>query len=152
MVLVQKWHFFNFFFFRQYRLGKCVLRYSRMKNAFLGFKKGSSKSPKIAISANGKKTEPICFGPKVAIFSTCFFSAKQGSKMSFRIFWNEKTHCQGIKTGSSKSRKVAIFVKGLTHGFGTKMAIFAASFFFGKIGQENVFFDILQRKKRLSWL
>ena len=152
MVLVQKWHFFNFFFFRQYRLGKCVLRYSRMKNAFLGFKKGSSKSPKIAISANGKKTEPICFGPKVAIFSSCFFSAKQGSKMSFRIFWNEKTHCQGIKTGSSKSRKVAIFVKGLTHGFGTKMAIFAASLFFGKIGQENVFFDILQRKKRLSWL
>ena len=66
--------------------------------------------------------------------------------MSFRIFWNEKTHFQGIKTRSSKSRKVAIFVKGLTHGFGTKMAIFAASFFFGKIGQENVFFDILQRK------
>ena len=66
--------------------------------------------------------------------------------MSFRIFWNEKTHFQGIKTRSSKSRKVAIFVKGLTHGFGTKMAIFAASFFFGKIGQENVFFDILHRK------
>ena len=152
MVLVQKWHFFNFFFCRQYRLGKCVLRYSRMKNAFLGFKKGSSKSPKIAISANGKKTEPICFGPKVAIFSTCFISAKQGSKMSFRIFWNEKTHCQGIKTGNSKSRNVPVFLKGLTHGFGTKMAIFAASFFFGKIGQENVFFDILQRKKRLPWL
>ena len=63
------------------------------------------------------------------------------------MFWNEKTHFQGIKTRSSKSRKVAIFVKGLTHGFGTKMAIFAASFFFGKIGQENVFFDILKRKK-----
>ena len=62
------------------------------------------------------------------------------------MFWNEKTHFQGIKTRSSKSRKVAIFVKGLTHGFGTKMAIFAASFFFGKIGQENVFYDILERK------
>ena len=62
------------------------------------------------------------------------------------MFWNEKTHFQGIKTRSSKSRKVAIFVKGLTHGFGTKMAIFAASFFFGKLGQENVFFDILQLK------
>ena len=62
------------------------------------------------------------------------------------MFWNEKTHFQGIKTRSSKSRKVAIFVKGLTHGFGTKMAIFAASFFSFKIGQENVFFDILKRK------
>ena len=83
---------------------------------------------------------------KQPFFQLLFFKAKQGSKMSFRIFWNEKTHFQGIKTRSSKSRKVAIFVKGLTHGFGTKMAIFAASFFFGKIGQENVFFDILQLK------
>ena len=67
--------------------------------------------------------------------------------MSFRIFWiKKKTHFWGIKTRSSKSRKVAIFVKGLTHGFWTKMTIFARSFFFGKIGQENVFYHILQRK------
>ena len=36
-----------------------------------------------------------------------------------------------------------IFPKGLTHGFGPKMAIFA-TFFFGNIGQENVFYDILK--------
>ena len=51
--------FVTSFFFGQYRLGKCVLRYSRMKNAFVGFKKGSSKSRKIAIFANGKKREPM---------------------------------------------------------------------------------------------
>ena len=44
--------------------------------------------------------------------------------MFFSIFWNEKTHLKGIKTKSSKRQKVAIFVKGLTHGFGSKMAIF----------------------------
>ena len=34
----------------------------------------------------------------------------------------------------------------LTNGFGPKMVIFPTSFFFGKIGQENVFYDILRRK------
>ena len=38
-----------------------------------------------------------------------------------------------------------MFPKGLTHGFGPKMAIFP-TFFKGNIGQENVFYDILERK------
>ena len=37
-----------------------------------------------------------------------------------------------------------IFPKGLTYGLGLKMAIFA--FFLGNIGQENVFYDILEQK------
>ena len=50
-----------------------------------------------------------------------------------------------IKTRSSKSGKIDIFPKGLTHGFGPKMAIFP-TFFLGNIGQENVFYDILEQK------
>ena len=38
-----------------------------------------------------------------------------------------------------------IFPKGLTHGFGPKMAIFP-TFFLGNIGQEIVFYDILEQK------
>ena len=34
----------------------------------------------------------------------------------------------------------------LTHGFGPKMAIFSKVFFLGKIGQEIVFYDILERE------
>ena len=34
MVLVQKWPFFQLFLFKQYRPGKCVLRYSRTKKRF----------------------------------------------------------------------------------------------------------------------
>ena len=41
--------------------------------------------------------------------------------------------------------KMAIFPKGLTHGLYPKMAIFR-TFFVGNIGQENVFYDILERK------
>ena len=89
-----------------------------------------------------------------------------------------------LKTRSSKSRKIALFPKGLTHGFGPKMPIFSnfcfqifvfknkkfkkskncpfskgvnpwfwsknAHFFkflfLGNIGQENVFYDILEHK------
>ena len=39
-----------------------------------------------------------------------------------------------------------IFQKGLTHGFGPKMAIFRNFFFLGNIGQENIFYDILELK------
>ena len=52
---------------------------------------------------------------------------------------------EAIKTRSSKSRKIDIFLKSLTHGFGPKMAIFR-TFFLGNIGQENEFYDILERK------
>ena len=51
----------------------------------------------------------------------------------------------GYKKKKSKSQKIDIFKKGLTHGFGAKMVIFP-SFFLGNIGQKNVFYDILERK------
>ena len=51
----------------------------------------------------------------------------------------------GNKTRSSKNRKMAIFRKGLTHGFCPKIAIFS-TFFLGIINRENVFYDILERK------
>ena len=51
-----------------------------------------------------------------------------------------------MKTTSPKSRKIDIFPKGLTHGFGPKVAFFSIFFFLGNIGKENVFYDILKRK------
>ena len=50
-----------------------------------------------------------------------------------------------MKTGSWKSPNIEIFPKGLVHGFGQKLAIFP-SFFKDNIGQENVCYDILDRK------
>ena len=66
--------------------------------------------------------------------------------MSFSIFQNEKTSYQAIKTTSLKSRKIDIFPKGLSHDFGPKMADFPNFFYLGNIGQENVFYDIVERK------
>ena len=64
--------------------------------------------------------------------------------MSFMIFQNGKTFFQSIKTRSSKRRKNDVFPKGLTHGFGRKMAIFHL-YFLGNKRERNVFYDILER-------
>ena len=50
-----------------------------------------------------------------------------------------------METKSSKNRKTDIFAKGLTHSFRPKIRHFS-NFFFGNIGQENVFYGILERK------
>ena len=66
--------------------------------------------------------------------------------MSFTIFYNKKTRFQAIKKRSSKSRTIDIFPNELTHGFGQKLAIFFNFFFLDNIGQENVFYHLLERK------
>ena len=66
--------------------------------------------------------------------------------MSFTKFQKEKTPLYGIKTNSPKSRKIAIFPKGLTHGFGPKMIIFPTFFFQATKGEKKVFYDILKGK------
>ena len=51
-----------------------------------------------------------------------------------------------IKNKRLKSPKIGIFPKGLLHGFGKNLKIFHL-FIIGKISQQNVFDDILERKK-----
>ena len=93
------------------------------------------------------------------MFPTSFFQEKQAIKISFTIFSNEKTSFQAIKRRSSKSQKIAIFLKGLTHGFWTKMAIFAISFYqtnqAGKISftifqHENIPFQAIKTRSLKS--
>ena len=62
-------------------------------------------------------------------FLKLFFQAIQARKMSIMIFQNDETIFQAIKTRSPNSRKIDIFIKGLTNGFGPKMAIFSTLFF-----------------------
>ena len=53
---------------------------------------------------------------------------------------------QAIKTRSSKSRKIDIFLKWLTHGFGAKMTSFP-TFFFQAIKTSKMSFKILYNEK-----
>ena len=76
--------------------------------------------------------------------------------MSFTIIQNEKTPFQAIKTRSSKSRKIEIFPKGLTHGFGPKVPIFPKNglffnFFFQAVEARKMSFAIFQNEKTPFW-
>ena len=66
--------------------------------------------------------------------------------MSFTIFYSKKTFFQAIKTRSSISRKIDIFQKGLTHGFGPKMARFL-TFFFWAMQARKMSFTTFQSEK-----
>ena len=79
-------------------------------------------------------------------FFQLFFLGNIGQENVFYDILERKNAFLGYKNKKSKNSKIDIFPKGLTHGFGTKMAIFPI-LFLGKIGQENVFCDILEQKK-----
>ena len=78
--------------------------------------------------------------------SQLLFQALYPKKVSFTIFQNAKTRFQAIKTRSSKRRKIDIFPKVLTHGFGLKMAIFQTSFS-QVIQARKISFTIFQSEK-----
>ena len=113
------------------------------KTPFQPIKTTSSQSRKINIFPKGL-THGFC--PKMAIFRSFLFYAIQAGKMCFTLFQNEETPFQAIKTTSSKSRKIHIFPKGLTHGFGPKMAIFPTLFFYA-IQARKMSFMIFQNEK-----
>ena len=74
-----------------------------------------------------------------------FFLGNIGQENLFYTILEQKNVVLPIRKRSSKSRKIEIFPKGLTHGFGQKMAIFHV-FFFCNIGQGNVFYNSLEQK------
>ena len=113
------------------------------KTPFQAIKTRSSKSRKIDIFP---KRLTHGFGQKMAIFPIVFLKKIQVRKMYFTIFQNEKTPFWAIKTRSSKTQKIDIFPKKLTHGFGPKMAIFP-TFIFQEIQAKKMSFTIFQNKK-----
>ena len=81
----------------------------------------------------------------MAIFPT-FFLRNIVKENVFYDILERKNAFLGLKIRSSKTRKIDIFPKGLPHGFGQTMAIFATFFFLDNIGQENLFYNILEQK------
>ena len=159
--MVQKGPFFKLFFFWQNRQGKCLLRYSRTKNALLGYKNKKFKKWKNWHFSEGVNPS---FWSKNAHFSTFSFWGNIGHEIFLYDILEWKHAFLGSKNKkfkqsknwhfskgvprSSKGRIINIFTKGLTNGFGPKLAHFP-TFFFGNICQQNVFYNILERKNTL---
>ena len=143
MVLVQKWPFFQLFFYGNIGQENVFYDILHRENAFVANKKKRSKSRKTDFFSKGLTHS---FGRKMDNFSTFFFQAIEARKMSFTIFQNEKKPFQAIKTRTSKSRNIDIFPKGLTHGFCLKMALFS-TFIFYVIQARKMSFTIFQKEK-----
>ena len=116
--------------------------FQNKKTAFLGQKNKTFKKSKNLHFSKGFNP---WFWSKNGQFFNFFFLGNIPQEDVFYDILERKTPFQAIKTKSSEGPKIAFFLKGLTHGFGPKMAIFL-TFFLGKIGQENYFYDILERK------
>ena len=139
----RKMAIFPIFIFQEIQAKKMSFTiFQNEKTTFQALKTRSSKTRQIDIFPKGLT---YGFGPKITIFPIFIFQEISTRKMSFTIFQNEKKPFQTIETRRSKSRKIHIFPKGLTHGFGPKMAS-KPTFFLGNVGQKNFFCDILERK------
>ena len=147
MVLVQKWPFFQFFFQAISTKKMSFTIFQNEKTPFQAIKTRGLKSRKISIFPNGLTHG---FGPKIDIFPN-FFLGNIGRENVFYDILEQKTAFQTIKTRDSHGRKIAIFLKGLTHGFGPKMAIFP-SFLFRQYRPRKCLLRYSRTTKRLSRL
>ena len=148
MVLVQQWPFYQLFFLGN--IGKENVFYDILqeKNAFLGYKNKKFKKSKNWHFSKGVNP---WFWSKNGHFSNFVFSGNIGQANVFYDILERKNAYVGYKNKKSKSRKIDIFPKGLTHSSSSKMA-FLKMFFFRQSRSGNVFHDTLERKQRLCWL
>ena len=135
-------HYSNFLFQAKKDQENVFYDILERKIAFLGYKNKKFKNSK---NFHFSKAVNPWFWSKNGHFSNCLFYATKASKISFTIIQNEKLPFQAIKTRRSKSRKIDNFPKGLTLGFGPKMAIFP-TFFFRQKRQGNCLLRYSRRK------
>ena len=138
MELVQKWPFFQLFFFGNLGPENVFYDILEPKNAFLGQKNKKFKKSKIDIFLKGLTHG---FGPRLAICPTIFFRQDRPGKCLLRDCRTKKRQ----KTWSSKSLKIDFFSKRDNPKLWSNNGHFS-TFFLGNISQENVFYYILKRK------
>ena len=144
MVFVQKWPFFQLLFFSKYTPGKCLLQNSRTKNAFLGYKNKKFKKSK---NRHFSKRVNPCFQSRNGHFSNFQFLENIDQENLFYGILERKDVFLGFKNKKLEIRKIDIFPKRLTHGFGTKMAIFP-TFIFWEIYVTKMSFRKFYNEKR----
>ena len=115
------------------------------KNAFLGYKNKKFKSRKIDIFPNWHFLTHG-FVPKMAFFANFYFLGHVGQENVFYEILERKNAFLGCKNNKFKKSKNWHFSKGVNPWFWSKNGHFSNFYFLGNIGQENVFYDILERK------
>ena len=113
------------------------------KNAFLGYKNNKLKKSK---NCNFSKGVNPSFWYKKWPFFQLLFLGNIGQENVFYDIVERKIAFLGYKNIKFKQSKNWDFSKGANPWFWSKYGHFFNFFFLGNIRQENVFFDILQRK------
>ena len=127
MVLVKKRPFFQLLFLSNIGQENVFCDIVERKDAFQGYKKKKFKKSKNSHFSKGVNP---WFCSKNSHFSNFFFLGNKGQKNVFYNILKRKIAFLGYKKRTSKSRKIDIFQKELTQGFGPKMAIFPTFFFY----------------------
>ena len=141
MVLVRKWSFFKLFFLGSIGQGNVFYDNLQQKNVFLGYKNKKFKNSKYWHFS----IYPL-FWSKNCQLSNFFFLGNifQENVVYDILEWtNVFLRHKNKKLKKSKNWH---FSKGVNLWFWSKNGHFSKFFFLGNIGQENVFYDILERK------
>ena len=142
MVLVEKWPFFQFFFFCNLFQENVFNHMLERKNAFLGYKNKKFKKSKNWHFSQGVNP---WFCPKVAIFPPFFFWQLRQGKCLLRYARRKKRLSTLLKQEVQKVVKLT-FSQGVNPWFWWKNDHFSNFFFLSNLFQENVFNHMLQRK------
>ena len=97
------------------------------KNVFVAYKNKKFKNSK---NWHFPKGVNPWFWSKSGRFSTFFGGGNIGQVNVFSDILNRKNAFVAYKKKKLKSQKTDIFLKGLTHGFGLKMAVFPTFIFY----------------------
>ena len=146
MVLVQRWPFFQLLFLGNIGQENVFYDILERKDAFLE-KQEVQKVEKLTFFQRGSTR----FWSKNGHFSNFFFSGNIGQKNVFYDILEWKKAFLGYKNKIFKSGKIDIFQKGLTDGFGPKMAM-CSTFFCRKYRPEKCCLRYSRATRRLPRL
>ena len=141
--LVWKSSFFQLFFFGNIGQENVFYDILERKNAFLSYKNKKFKKAKNWHFSKGVNT---WLWSKNGHFSNFLFLAKISKKNVFYDILERKNALLSYETNKFKKSKNWHFFKGVNPWFWSKNVHFSKFFFLGNIGQENVFYDIVERK------
>ena len=134
---------FPSFLLRQCRKEKCLLRYSRAEKRL--YTQWRLEVQKSKYSHFSKAVNPW-FWSNNGQLSNLFFLGNIGQENDFYDILEWKNAFLGYKNKEFENSKNWHFSKGVSPWFWSKNGQFSNLFFLGNIGQENVFYNKLERK------
>ena len=136
--------FANFFFFGNIGQENAFYDILQWKNSFLRYKNKKFKKSKNWHFYKGVNS---WFLFKNDHYSKLFFLGNIGKENVLHNILEQKKAFLGYKKKKFKKSRNWHFFKGVNPSFWSRNGHFFKLFFLGNIGQENVFYDILERKK-----